>query len=96
MIKGPSGDSKPPGFFPRPEGPPHWLVLAALLFSVSTASKPECRLGRRCFKRQMRFQQVGLDGAAMPNRARLIYQCLKLVIFIAVLIAVAWSIWRLV
>jgi hypothetical protein len=31
----------------------------------------------------------------MPNRARLIYQCLKLVTFIAVLIAVAWSVWRL-
>jgi hypothetical protein len=27
----------------------------------------------------------------MPNRARLIYQCLKLV----TLIAVAWSVWRL-
>jgi hypothetical protein len=31
----------------------------------------------------------------MPNRARLIYQCLKLVTFIAVLIAAAWSVWRL-
>jgi hypothetical protein len=34
-------------------------------------------------------------GAAMPNRARLIYQFLKLVIFIAVWIALAWSVWQL-
>ena len=27
--------------------------------------------------------------------ARLIYRCLKLVIFIAVWIALAWSVWRL-
>jgi hypothetical protein len=31
----------------------------------------------------------------MPNRARLIYQFLKLVIFIAVWIALAWSVWQL-
>ena len=31
----------------------------------------------------------------MPNRARLIYQCSKLAIFIAVWIALAWSVWRL-
>ena len=31
----------------------------------------------------------------MPNRDRLIYQCLKLVTFIAVLIALVWSVWRL-
>jgi hypothetical protein len=35
------------------------------------------------------------SGAAMPNRARLIYQCLKLVTFLAVLIALVWSVWRL-
>jgi hypothetical protein len=31
----------------------------------------------------------------MSNRARLIYQCLKLMTFIAVMIALAWSVWRL-
>ena len=31
----------------------------------------------------------------MSNRARLFYQCLKLVVFIAVLIALAWSVWQL-
>src|SRR5260221_9792341 len=30
----------------------------------------------------------------MPSRARLIYQYLKLVTFLAVWIALAWSIWR--
>jgi hypothetical protein len=36
-----------------------------------------------------------LGGAGMPNRARLIYQCLKLLTFLAVLIALVWSVWRL-
>jgi hypothetical protein len=31
----------------------------------------------------------------MPNRALLIMRCLKLVTFIAVWIALAWSVWRL-
>jgi hypothetical protein len=31
----------------------------------------------------------------MPNRARLIYQCFKLLTFLAVLIALVWSVWRL-
>jgi hypothetical protein len=51
---------------------------------------------------QVLFQNVNAiavseprGGAAMPNRARLIYQCLKFVTFIAVLIALVWSVWRL-
>jgi hypothetical protein len=45
----------------------------------------------------MRFQQASLikGGAAMPSRARLILQYLKLATFLAVWIALAWSIWRL-
>jgi hypothetical protein len=31
----------------------------------------------------------------MPNRVRLIYECLKPVVFIAVWIALAWSVWQL-
>jgi hypothetical protein len=58
--------------------------------------------GRNFASTQVFFQNVNAiavseprGGAAMPNRARLIYRCLKLVIFIAVWIALAWSVWRL-
>jgi hypothetical protein len=34
-------------------------------------------------------------GAIMPSRARLIFQYLKLVTFLAVWIALLWSVWRL-
>jgi hypothetical protein len=45
----------------------------------------------------MRFQQAGLSegGAVMASRARLIFQYLKLANFIAVWIALASSVWRL-
>jgi hypothetical protein len=67
------------------------------LFSRAIASKPEYRLGRRCFQASMRIQQTSLikGGAVMPKRAHLVLRYLKLVTFLAVWIALLWSVWRL-
>jgi hypothetical protein len=43
----------------------------------------------------MRFQQLSLGGAGMPDRARLIYLGLKLLTFFAVVIALVWSVLHL-
>jgi hypothetical protein len=45
----------------------------------------------------MRFLQTSLikGGAVMPKRAHLVLYYLKLVTFLAVWIALLWSVWRL-
>ena len=58
-------------------------------------SLPEFPLDAGVFPNVNAIQQATLGGAGMPNRARLIYECLKFLTFLAVLIALAWSVWRL-
>ena len=85
-------------------GRPHrWATGRAALSQVSGTHRNKSLTGigiplrKWYFQTSMRFQQARLfeGGAVMPNRARRILQYLKLVTFLAVWIALLWSVWQL-